>query len=303
MQWIKPDINIPFVRLMKFAAWVSLTAIVIGLSTLFFRGGLIYGIDFKGGSVLEIKFNGPVEIAAVRDALQQIELGGSEIKHFGGPEAVLISTEMTTTSLEGIDAQLREAMDAQFGAGEYSIERLEMVGPKVGADLRRKGIIAVILACVLILAYVTWRFEFKFAFGGILALVHDIVISLGLFTLLGKTFTLPVLAAVLTIAGYSINDSIVVFDRIRENLRREGKKTLSEIINLSINQTLSRTILTALTVLIVILALYIYGGEIIKDFSLILLIGITVGTYSSVFIASPVVLLWEGRGIRLRKQQ
>jgi preprotein translocase subunit SecF len=288
---------------MKFAAWVSLTAIGIGLSALLFRGGLIYGIDFLGGSVLEIRFNGPVEIAAVRDALQQIELGGSEIKHFGGREAVLISTEMSTTSLEGIGTQVREAMDAQFGGGEYSIERLEMVGPKVGADLRRKGVLAVILACVLILAYITWRFEFKFAFGGILALVHDIVISLGLFTLLGKTFTLPVLAAVLTIAGYSINDSIVVFDRIRENIRREGKKTLSEIINLSINQTLSRTVLTALTVLIVILALFIYGGEIIKDFSLILLIGITVGTYSSVFIASPVVLLWEGRGLRLREQQ
>jgi preprotein translocase subunit SecF len=176
-----------------------------------------------------------------------------------------------------------------------------MVGPKVGADLRRKGLQAVIGSCLLILIYVTWRFEFKFALGGLLALVHDIIIALGIFTLLGKTFTLPVLAAVLTIAGYSINDSIVIFDRIRENIRRGTKKSLPDIINVSINQTLSRTILTSLTVLVVIAALLLYGGEIIKDFSLILLIGVIVGTYSSIFIASPTVLVWEGKGVKLRK--
>jgi preprotein translocase SecF subunit len=176
-----------------------------------------------------------------------------------------------------------------------------MVGPKVGADLTRKGMWAIVLSCILLLGYITWRFEFKFALGGLLALIHDIIISLGIFTILGKTFTLPVLAAVLTIAGYSINDSIVVFDRIRENIKRGSGKTLSEIINLSINQTLSRTILTSLTVVVVLVSLLLYGGEIIKDFSLILLIGVIIGTYSSIFIASPTVLMWQGKGIKLRK--
>ena len=160
---------------------------------------------------------------------------------------------------------------------------------------------AIFFSCILILVYITWRFELKFALGGLVALIHDIIISLGIFTLLGKTFTLPVLAAVLTIAGYSINDSIVVFDRIRENIRRGTKKDLPGIIDLSINQTLSRTILTSLTVVVVLLALLLYGGEIIKDFSLILLVGVIVGTYSSVFIASPAVLLWKGKEIKLRK--
>lgn len=301
MEIVKPDINIPFVKVMKSAAVVSAVMTILGVATFIVRGGLIYGIDFAGGTVLEIKFGQAVEIGSVRGALEASDLGGSEIKHFGGEESVLISTELSTGALKGIEDRVRSALDPVFSAGGYSIERLEMVGPKVGADLRKKGMWAVILSCTLLLIYITWRFEFKFALGGLLALVHDIIISLGLFTLMGKTFTLPVLAAVLTIAGYSINDSIVVFDRIRENIRRGTKRKLGDIINLSINQTLSRTLLTSLTVIIVIVALIIYGGEIIKDFSIILLIGVAIGTYSSIFIASPTVMLWEGGGIKLRK--
>ena len=289
---------------MKVAAVASAVLIAVSLMAFALRGGLNYGIDFAGGTVVEIKFQEAVAIADVREALKETDLGGSEIKHFGEPESVLVSTELSTGDLGGIEGRVREALDPAFGAGSYSIERLEMVGPKVGADLRKKGLKAVLLSCALMLAYVTWRFEFKFALGGILALAHDIVISLGLFTIFGRTFTLPVLAAVLTLAGYSINDSIVVFDRIRENIRRGAGKDLAESINLAINQTLSRTILTSLTVVIVLLALILKGGEIIKDFSLILLVGVIVGTYSSVFIASPLILLWQGRGgIRLRKQE
>jgi len=301
MEIIKPDINIPFIRMMKTAGIVSAVLIAVALAAMVKNGGLIYGIDFAGGSVVEIKFSEAVEIGKVRDALARSDLGGSEIKHFGGDDTVLISTELSTGDLKGIESRVKAALDEDFASAGYTIQRLEMVGPKVGADLRRKGLQAVIGSCLLILIYVTWRFEFKFALGGLLALVHDIIIALGIFTLLGKTFTLPVLAAVLTIAGYSINDSIVIFDRIRENIRRGTKKSLPDIINVSINQTLSRTVLTSLTVLVVILALLLYGGEIIKDFSLILLIGVVVGTYSSVFIASPTVLLWEGKGVKLRK--
>jgi preprotein translocase subunit SecF len=301
MEIIKPDINIPFIRMMRPAGIFSAVLIVLSVAAMIKSGGLIYGIDFAGGSVVEVKFTEAVEIGKVRDALAQSDLGGSEIKHFGGDDTVLISTELSTGDLKGIESRVKTALDGEFASSGYTIQRLEMVGPKVGADLRKKGLQAVIGSCLLILIYVTWRFEFKFALGGLLALVHDIIISLGIFTLLGKTFTLPVLAAVLTIAGYSINDSIVIFDRIRENIRRGTKKSLPDIINVSINQTLSRTILTSLTVLVVILALLLYGGEIIKDFSLILLIGVGIGTYSSVFIASPTVLLWEGKGIKLRK--
>jgi preprotein translocase subunit SecF len=301
MEIIKPDINIPFVSMMKGAGIISTVLLVLSLGAMARQGGLIYGIDFAGGSVVEIKFNGPVEVGVVREALGRSDLGGSEIKHFGGSDTILISTELSTGDLKGIESRVKEALDEVFEPTGYEVQRLEMVGPKVGADLRRKGLQAVIGSCFLILVYITWRFEFTFALGGLLALVHDIIIALGIFTLLGKTFTLPVLAAVLTIAGYSINDSIVIFDRIRENIRRGTKKLLPDIINLSINQTLSRTVLTSLTVMIVIVALLIYGGEIIKDFSLILLIGVSIGTYSSVFIASPTVLLWQGRGIKLRK--
>jgi preprotein translocase subunit SecF len=301
MEIIKPGINLPFVGGMKAAGIVSLVLVVVSLGAMVARGGLNYGIDFAGGTIVEVKFNEPADIARVRAALGETDLGSIEIKHFGAEDTVLISTELSTGNLKGLEEKVRAALDPAFGADGYLIDRFEMVGPKVGADLQEKGKWAVFWSCVILLVYITVRFELKFALGGLVALIHDIIIALGIFTLLGRTFTLPVLAAVLTIAGYSINDSIVVFDRIRENIKRGSGGTLREIINLSINETLSRTILTSLTVVIVLLALIIYGGEIIKDFSLILLVGVIVGTYSSVFIASPAVLLWEGRGIKLRK--
>ena len=301
MEIIKPETKIPFVGMMKSAGLLSVIAVAASLAVFVMKGGLIFGIDFAGGSVIEVKFSEAVQIGDVREALKDSDLGGSEIKHFGGEQTVLISTELSTGDLVGIEGRVSGALTPLFGVDGFSIERLEMVGPKVGADLRSKGVQAIFFSCILILVYITWRFELKFALGGLVALIHDINISLGIFTLLGKTFTLPVLAAVLTIAGYSINDSIVVFDRIRENIRRGTKKDLPGIINLSINQTLSRTLLTSLTVVVVLLALLLYGGEIIKDFSLILLVGVIIGTYSSVFIASPAVLLWQGKEIKLRK--
>jgi len=299
-QIIRHDTNYPFTRLMKPAAILSLALIALSVATVVARGGLNYGIDFVGGTIVEIKFQAPVDIAAVRSALGPAGLGGAEIKHFGSPSEVLVSTEQSSTSVEGIEKLVRTGLDAHW-AGQYSVQRLEMVGPKVGADLRSKALWSLIASWALMLAYVTWRFEFKFAVGGILALVHDVIIAVGLFTLLGRTFSLTVLAAVLTIVGYSINDTIVIYDRIRELLRREGKRSFREIIDLAVNQTLSRSILTSLTVFFVLLVLFFFGGEIISDFSLILLIGVVVGSYSTIFIAAPIILLWEGKGIRLRK--
>lgn len=302
MQWIKPDTKIPFVRMMKYTTGlVSITAIVLAVAALLVHGGLIYGIDFVGGSVVELKFSQNVEIDSVRTALDAVGLGKSEIKYFGDRQSILLSTDMTTGTLEGVEATVRRGLDQKFSAGSYVVQRVEMVGPKVGADLRAKAFWAVMISLVLILAYITWRFEFKFALGAIVATSHDVIIALGLFTLLGKTFTLPVLAGILTIAGYSTNDTIVVFDRIRENLRRGLGATLAETIDRSINETLSRTVLTALTVVIVLVALYVYGGEIIRDFAWVLLLGVLVGTYSSIFVASPIVLLWQGKGVKLRK--
>lgn len=302
MQWIKPDTKIPFVKMMKYTTGlVSITAIALAVAALFIHGGLIYGIDFAGGSVVELKFAQPVEIGSVRAAIEAAGVNDSEIKFFGDEQSVLISMKLSTGSLEGVEATVRKGLDQKFSAGTYVIQRVEMVGPKVGADLRAKAFWAVMVSLVLILGYITWRFEFKFALGAIVATTHDVVIALGLFTLLGKTFTLPVLAGILTIAGYSTNDTIVVFDRIRENLRRGVGGSLGETIDRSINETLSRTVLTALTVVIVLVALYVYGGEIIRDFAWVLLLGVLVGTYSSIFVASPVVLLWQGKGVKLRK--
>jgi preprotein translocase subunit SecF len=299
-QIIRHDTNYPFTRLMKPALILSLALILLSLGTVVARGGLNFGIDFAGGTIVEVKFQAPVDIAAVRSALGPAGLAGAEIKHFGSASEVLISTEQSSTSIEGIEKLVRTGLDTRW-SGQYAVQRLEMVGPKVGADLRSKALWSLLASWALMLAYVTWRFEFKFAVGGILALVHDVVISVGLFTLLGRTFSLTVLAAVLTIVGYSINDTIVIYDRIRELLRREGKRPFREIIDLAVNQTLSRSILTSLTVFFVLLVLFLFGGEIISDFSLILLIGVVIGSYSTIFIAAPVILFWEGKGIRLRK--
>jgi preprotein translocase subunit SecF len=185
-------------------------------------------------------------------------------------------------------------MTKQFGEGNFEIRKIEFVGPKVGADLRNKAILAIILSCLGMLIYIALRFEFRYGLGGVIALIHDTIVTIGALSLLNKEFTLAVIAALLTIIGYSINDTIVVFDRIRENRRKDLRTKLADVINSSINETLSRTILTSLTVVLVLLSLFFLGGPVIHDFSFALLVGVIVGTYSSIFIASPIVLFFEG---------
>jgi preprotein translocase subunit SecF len=204
-----------------------------------------------------------------------------------------LSSAESSADPKGLTGRIDDALTTAFGKGSYEIRRVEVVGPKVGKDLTRKAILAIVFSWIGMLIYISWRFEFRYAVGGILALVHDVIITIGAFSILNKEFDLTIVAALLTIIGYSINDTIIVFDRIRENTRKNVKQSLADTINMSVNQTLSRTILTSFTVFIVVVVLFFFGGPVIHDFAFALLVGVVVGTYSSIFIASPIILAWE----------
>lgn len=292
MEFIKPGINFDFVGRMKLAFGISIAMIVISFASIVWQGGLNYGIDFAGGTLVQLKFQKPTSADQIRHAFKPIGLQNVIIQSFGANEVVVRVSE-TEAAGQDLSPKIDESLKAAFGQGAYEVRRVEVVGPKVGKDLTRKAILAIFFSWIGMLAYIAWRFEFRYAVGGILALVHDTVITVGVMSLLNKEFDLTIVAALLTIIGYSINDTIVVFDRIRENARKNIKQPLAQVINDSINQTLSRTILTALTVLLVLLALFFLGGPVIHDFAFALLVGILVGTYSSIFIASSIVLTWE----------
>ena len=292
-----------FKRLTKFdfmgksrtAIMLSGAVILIGIISIIFHGGLKYGIDFAGGTLIQLKFKNPPAIEEIRDGLRTIGMGDSTIQEFGSENHVLIRVQRSNEKLEEVGTRVKQSLSGKFAAEDIVVERVEMVGPKVGKDLREKAVLSIIYAIIGIVLYISWRFEFQYAIAAIIALIHDVMVTMGAFSLLDKEFTLVVVAAFLAIIGYSLNDTIVVFDRIRENMRRRGKTSLVEVINLSINQTLSRTILTSGTTLMVVMALFFLGGEIIHDFSFALLIGIIVGTYSSIFIASGFLVYWADR--------
>ncbi len=289
MEFIKPGVNIDFIGKRKLFISISIALIVIGLISIAIRGGLKYGIDFAGGTIIQIKFKKDISISDLRKVIKK-----AKIQNFGDSKSeYLIKYPISKSNTEKLQNQLRKILDKKFGKDTYIIRRVEMVGPKIGKDLRRKGVLAIIIALIGILIYVTLRFEFRFALGAVLALFHDVMITLGIFSILNKEFDLTVLAAFLTIVGYSLNDTIIVFDRIRENMGKFLKSDFPSIINRSVNETLSRTILTSGTTMFVVLALFLFGGGVIHDFALALLIGIIVGTYSSIYIASPLVLLFE----------
>jgi preprotein translocase subunit SecF len=295
MEFIKPGINIDFMSKRKGAFVLSAVVILIGLVSLVAHGGPNYGIDFAGGTLVQVRFSNPVSISEIRTSLTEVDLAGSLIQEFGaeGKGEYLIRLEKTSSGMEGLSDSVSEALTATFGEDAFEIRRTEMVGPKVGKDLRKKGLQAIIFALAGILIYISWRFEFRFAVGAVVALAHDVLVTVGVLSLTDKEFSLPVLAALLTIVGYSLNDTIVVYDRIRENTRRMRKDIFTTVVNSSINETLSRTILTSVTTLIVVVILFVTGGGVIHDFTFALLIGVIVGTYSSVFVASPVVILWQ----------
>lgn len=304
MEIIKSGTNIDFVGKMKMAMSISLAVIILSAAYLAVHG-LNFGIDFAGGTIVQIKFKEQTSIEKIRGSIRLIGMEGSSIQQVGPAteNEYLIKTEMSSSDLKGVSDKMEESLASVYGKGSFEVRRVEMVGPKAGADLRKKGIMAVSIAWIGMLIYISWRYEFRFALGGIIALIHDVIITTALLTVLDKEFTLTIIAALLTIIGYSINDTIVVFDRIRENARKNIRKDLAEVINSSINQTLSRTILTSFTVFLVLLALFLLGGSVIHDFAFILLVGVIVGTYSSIFIASPLVLIWEKYkpGKRIRK--
>ncbi|MEE9305585.1 MAG: protein translocase subunit SecF [bacterium] len=292
MEFVKPGTTIDFIGRRRVALLASVALIVLGLATAGLRG-LNYGIDFAGGTLVELKMPRPVDIEDVRRELRAIGMGDSTIQHYGSKNEILIRMMRSPTGIEGFQGQIIKALEVVYGEGAVELRRTEVVGPQVGAALRRQATLAIAYALVGILIYITIRFEFRFAVAAILALVHDVLITLGAFALTNKELSLPVLAAFLAIVGYSLNDTIVVFDRIRENLRLYRRESYEVVINRSINETLSRTILTSLTTLLVVLALFFLGGEVIHDFAFALLVGIIVGTYSSIFIASPLLILWQ----------
>ena len=295
MQLFKNETRFDFMGKIKAAMIISGIVILIGLGSIVFSGGLKYGIDFAGGTLVQLQFKSPPDIEVIRDGLKTIGLGESTIQEFGSKKDILIRVERSEEKLEAVGAMVKRSLSGKFNSDEIIVERVEMVGPKVGRDLREKALLSILYAIIGIVIYISWRFEFQYAIAAIIALMHDVLVTMGAFSILDKEFTLVIVAAFLTIIGYSLNDTIVVFDRIRENLRRKGKLSLSEIINSSINQTLSRTLLTSGTTLLVVLALFFFGGEIIHDFSFALLVGVFVGTYSSIFIASVFLVYWASR--------
>jgi len=290
MEFIKPGTNFDFVGKRKIAIGISIVLIIISILSVVMHKGLNFGIDFAGGTIIQVKFTKTTGADVIRKTFQNIKIDDAIIQEIGQNEVIVRTNQPMTKELQ---AKVEEAMNGQFGTGNFEIRRIEFVGPKVGKDLTNKAILAIVFAWLGMLIYIAWRFEFRYGLGAIIALIHDTIITIGVLSLLNKEFTLVIVAALLTIIGYSINDTIVVFDRIRENRKKDLKKSLAEIINSSVNETLSRTILTSLTVFLVLLALFFLGGPVIHDFAFALLIGIVVGTYSSIFIASPIVLSFE----------
>lgn len=341
MQIIKPDVNINFIGKRKIAYGLSILMILISLASLVYHGGPNYGIDFAGGTLIQVRFAGAVQIADVKSGLKAAGLGDSSVQSFGEEQnEVLIRTDASIGAAEGFTPKVAAELENATGV-ETEIRRVEMVGPQVGKDLREKALFAMFYALLFITIYISGRFELKwmlsgvmaaalagavymltifqvsipflmlaalvvtlilfwflelkFAMGAIVALIHDVTITVGIFSIFGKEFTLPIIAALLTIIGYSLNDTIIVFDRIRENLKKHHRKPLQWTLNRSVNETLSRTLLTSGTTLVVVVSLLILGGGIIHDFAFAMTVGVLIGTYSSVYVASPILLAWQGK--------
>ena len=340
MQFIKPDININFIGRKKIAFCFSIGMILVAIGSLIIHRGPRLGIDFAGGTLIQLKFNSAVAIADIKSGLQSIGLDNVSAQQFGSPgeHEYLVRTPKIAEASEGFSDQMSKTLESVTGQN-VEIRRVEMVGPQIGEDLKKKALFAMFYALLFITIYISGRFEFKwllsggmataligavyllslfnvsipwlivsalavalilfwflelkYAMGAIVALIHDVTVTVGVFSILGMEFTLPVIAALLTIIGYSLNDTIIVYDRIRENIRKHHKNPLSYIINKSVNETLSRTLLTSLTTLAVVTTLFVLGGGIIHDFAFTMIVGVLVGTYSSIFVASPILLAWE----------
>ena len=303
MELIRPDTRYNFIGKKKFTIWVSTVAILLSIGSIVYHGGLRYGVDFAGGILLQIKFSKTLEISDVRSAMEAIGSKDANVQKFGGENEFLIRIEKSSEDLEAMSRKIQASLQEQFKDKALEIRRAEVVGPKVGKDLKEKAILAIVLSFLSILVYVAFRFrQFSYGLGGIVALIHDIIITFGAISILDLEFSLPLLAVILTIIGFSINDTIVIFDRVRENIKKMRKEKLETIFNVSVNETLGRTILTSGTVMMVILVLFFLGGPVIHDFTSALIIGLVSGTYSTVYIASPIVLFWHKHVTLKRKK-
>ena len=289
MQLIPNNLTIDFIRMRFVAAILSAILIVLSIYSLATEG-LNFGIDFSGGTKIELIYESDVSVSEIRGVLQDAQFGDTVVQYFGSNRDVMIRLPLLDGQEDsGVSTRVVDALAAS-AIGQGTLKSVEFVGPTFGRELFEKGVLALVYALIMVMIYVAFRFEWKFSLGSVVALIHDIIITLGVFSLLRMEFTMPVLAALMAVIGYSLNDTIVVFDRIRENFRRLRETSAADTINLSINQTLPRTILTSLTTLLVLFALYTYGGEALEGFAATLIIGIMIGTYSSIFVASPIVL-------------
>ena len=291
MELIKPHTNIDFVGHRHLAMGISWVLILVGLASLVIKGGPEFGIDFAGGTLVQVKFASSTDATQVRGALGKLALRGLSIQQFGDqPTEFLIKAQESSDKLEVVSQRVKATLEESYGAGKVEVRRTEMVGPQVGKELREKAAWAVLFSIIGMLVYITFRFELRFGFGAVVALVHDVLITLGAFSLLNKEIDLTIVAAFLTIVGYSMNDTVIVCDRIRENMGRHSKEKIDWIINRSINDTLSRTVITSGVTLLSVIALYVFGGEVLRNFAFAMIVGIIVGTHSSIFVASPVIL-------------
>ena len=294
LRLIPDETKIPFMRYAPLAFPASLLAMVASL-TLYFVIGLNLGIDFKGGTLIEVKSTAAeADIGGIRARIGALGLGDVEVQGFGAPDEVLIRIEAQSGGEAGQQMAVKAVQEA-LGFADYEYRRVEVVGPKVSGELAQTGTIAVLVTLFGVLTYIWFRFEWQFAIGAVAALIHDVVLTIGFFAIVQLEFNLSSIAAILTIVGYSINDTVVVYDRVRETLRKFKQMTIADLIDLAVNQTLSRTILTSLTTLIALGALFFFGGAVIRSFTAAMIWGVFVGTYSSVFIAAPILIYFKLR--------
>jgi preprotein translocase subunit SecF len=279
---------INFNRFYKLFNLISLSLVIISILLLFFKG-LNFGVDFKGGTLIELRANDKnINVTTLRQSFSNMNLGDFNVKKFGNKNDFLIKIEKKDTSANAIEI-IKKDLTSSIG-GSFNFRRVENVGPKVSAELLKSGVIAIALSLAAMLFYIWIRFEWQFSLGAILALFHDVIITLGLFSLFSLEINLSIVAAVLTIVGYSMNDTVVIYDRVRENLRKFSDIKIFELTNISINETLSRTIITSVTTLLALVSIYLFGGEILKGFSLAMIMGVVFGTYSSIYIANPILV-------------
>tara|TARA_Y100000992_G_C21264207_1_gene493004 strand:+ start:566 stop:1465 length:900 start_codon:yes stop_codon:yes gene_type:complete len=294
--------NIQFNKFYKRFSLVSFILVILSILLLFFKG-LNYGVDFKGGTLIEIQTSSEsINISKIRDSFNQMNLGDVSVKNFGTDNDFVVKFEKRDSNNPNFIESIKTKLTNSIG-NDFNFRRVENVGPKVSAELLKSGVIAILISLGAMLFYIWIRFEWQFSLGAIIALFHDVVITLGIFSLFSYEINLSIIAAILTIVGYSMNDTVVIFDRVRENLKKYNDIKIFDLTNLSINETLSRTIITSLTTLLALFSIYIFGGEILKGFSFAMIMGVVLGTYSSIYIANPILVNLNVNSKTLEKKE